>query len=405
MRTRTLHLIAVALCALALVAGLRHPPERAAAAPGTPALAAPLLLLDTPLQEALILRALNGSERRLALGSGLHRAWGFSPDGCDILLTYAAEEGAERLYRMRLDGTDVRPLVQYDPAAGSPPLATGWAAWEPVWSPDASRIAFTLIEYLPPASSNPLANQPRARTAWVPADGGEVTFYSVSGDEYSPRWSPDGAWLAYMSYETARAEDGTPLAREADLWVVSADAQRKYRLTAFPSGSVSLPRWSPDGDLIGFVYAPSGNNDQLWMIGNAEGALPTQLSYAGTLVIDLDWLPDSSAMLAAMREMQGIAEGRLWRIPLIGNADVDAALYDADAALAHANFPRFSADARYLALRAAYQLVIVDTETGSRQFFTEYSANTPPHWSPPAFTSEAACAVERSEEQRQPISA
>src|SRR5690606_29251347 len=112
---------------------------------------------------------------------------------------------------------------------------------------DGARIAFTLARdtgYLnvpaPQADGDPY----EYRVAWVPAEGGTPTFYSISGDEHTPLWSPDGAWLAYVAYEsrvpgadpsstavpTPEASAGAaplPTIREADLWVVSADASEK----------------------------------------------------------------------------------------------------------------------------------------------------------------------------------
>jgi len=195
---------------------------------------------------------------------------------------------------------------------------------------------------------------------------------------------------------TIEPAPGSPeilLLREADLWVVSADAVTKYRLTGFDVGSARTPRWSPDGFLISFIYAPSPNNDQFWIIANQQGALQTQLSSAASLILDNTWLPDSTALLAAVRDFQGTAQNRLWRIPLVGLADTDAEQYPLDASLDYADYPRYSADGRWLALRTAYALALVDvgTDFSYRLLDEDLSGNSPPVWSPAGFTGEADC--------------
>ena len=365
------------------------------AAPGDPAsipLEGPVLAVDTVEQDHIALYDLGtGAQREFSLGNRWHRVWGFSPDGCRLAVTLSDGIAPARLYSVRLDGSDPRELVTYTELP-----ADQWGVWEPQWSPNPAdpRIAFTFI-----GTDNGVTEH---LIAWVTPDGGAPTFYSVSGDEHTARWSPDGQWLAYVSYETAPPPDSTgvtpaasneaiaPPVREADLWVVSADAATKYRLTNYPSGSVSMPRWSPDGELIGFVFSPSANNDQFWMIGNSPDAIPTQLSYAAALALDLAWLPDSTAMITAARDMQGVSDNRLWRIPLVGNADVDSTLYLADPEVSYADYARFSADGRWLALRSAYEVVVVDQENGAATFLNTLG-NTPPVWSPAGFSGEAQC--------------
>jgi Tol biopolymer transport system component len=76
----------------------------------------------------------------------------------------------------------------------------------------------------------------------VAPSGGAVTKLTTSGKNYRPKWSPNGARIAYI-HETA--------AGLHDVWVMRANGTGKTRVTTV--GDVTAAAvWSPDGQTLAF---------------------------------------------------------------------------------------------------------------------------------------------------------
>jgi Tol biopolymer transport system component len=342
-----------------------------------PPLTGPLLAGSRPQNDGIFLYDIGtGETRDLHFGRGRQWPGAFSPDGCQLAFVMSDPAGRNmRLYSADLAGENVRELVDFTDDSG----AIAWEVWSPAWSPAGDRIAFILIR-------DYLNNGERSRTthlAVIPAEGGVPALYSISGSEGTPVWSPDGAWLAYTSYEIGEANR-----RENDIWIVSADGGTKYQLTDFASGSTLFPRWSPNGEVVSFIYAPSGNNHQFWTTP-ASGGTVQKWSDTWTLVLGYDWLPDGSGLVAAIKGWQGNDDGLLWRVPLPGYADTDATLYLDHPDATAVDYPRFSPDGRYLAFRSVYNAVLYDTTTQTLQLLETVGLNNSPLvWGPWPFDGQ-----------------
>ena len=362
-------------------------------------LQSPLLAINTATHDKIILYDVtNDSYRQLQLGDFWHYVWGFSPDGCSVLFTLGEENSLGKLYRMNLDGSNVQPLVNYEDLP-----AEQWWIWEPQWSPDGERIAFTMIR-------DGLTNKRQYHIAWIPAGGGEPDFYSVTGHEHEPQWSPDGAWLAYISIEertpgadanaTATPQEeidkaNLPKRKEADIWVVSSDGTTKYPLTAFVTGSATKPRWSPDSSVLAFSYAPSGNNDTVWTVPNQPNGfqLAQQLTQQESLVLDLTWIPSGTAVVGAIRDFNSIRANQLWQIPLFPNADAAAIPMMTEFDAQYTDYPRFHTEGEWFIARSAYELLLVNRIQNRFQLLDPITiGNTPTIWSPSSFQGESNCA-------------
>ena len=204
-------------------------------------------------------------------GTGLRRlvrhGWlaGFSPDG--KLLAFTGDDDA-----IRVIGTNGRGLRRLATINESPDLHDEGPDWAPngralVFASDVDenheRYGLVL---------QPLRGKPRVLVRSGPAEE------SDSAGIDSPRWSPDGRWIAYVNGEDAVLKNG--------LWLVRPDGKRRHRLAA---GTVGSPGWSPDGRLIAYVaYDDAGYPVELRIVDPSGGRRQAFATDSGLY----DWSPD-----------------------------------------------------------------------------------------------------------------
>ena len=110
-------------------------------------------------------------------------------------------------------------------------------------------------------------------------------------DVTDPRISPEGEWIAY----TVTTVDSTKDKSDSDVWMVKWDGSRTLRLTSSPESEAS-PRWSPDGRYLSFVsgrYESKGG--QVWLLDRAGGEAVRLTEFKGG-VADHEWSPDGTRL-------------------------------------------------------------------------------------------------------------
>jgi len=107
-----------------------------------------------------------------------------------------------------------------------------------------------------------------------------------------PQLSPDGAWVAYTVSLPDTVEDQA----NSDVWMSSWDGDRKVRLTSSKS-SEDTPRWSPDGRYLSFLSARDDARevDQVWLLDRSGGEAERITDLPGG-VSDYAWSPDSKRL-------------------------------------------------------------------------------------------------------------
>ncbi|HEY0077516.1 MAG TPA: S9 family peptidase [Pyrinomonadaceae bacterium] len=100
-----------------------------------------------------------------------------------------------------------------------------------------------------------------------------------------PRLSPDGRWIAYTVADTDREANR----RVTQIYLLPTAGGEPRQLTSERQSS-SSPRWSPDGTRLAFVSSREGGQ-QLWTIEVASGKL-TRITNISTGADNPVWSPD-----------------------------------------------------------------------------------------------------------------
>jgi dipeptidyl aminopeptidase/acylaminoacyl peptidase len=146
---------------------------------------------------------------------------------------------------------------------------------------------------------------PAAAAAQRPVESRDLLRIREVSD---PQLSPDGAWVAY----TVATSDTVDDKRDADVWMTSWDGKRSVRLT-YGKAREHSPRWSPDGRWLTFLSSREDTSEveQVWRLDRTGGEAERITSFPGG-VSDYAWSPDGTrlAVIASDPEADTVATGQ-----------------------------------------------------------------------------------------------
>jgi dipeptidyl aminopeptidase/acylaminoacyl peptidase len=113
----------------------------------------------------------------------------------------------------------------------------------------------------------------------------------------SPRISPSGKRVAY----TVSSTDYETNSSETRIWVVDVDGGTPIPMTGEGS-SASSPRWSPDGGRLSFLSARDGGKTQVWALDLIYGGEAAQITDIKEGVSGYEWAPDGQRLVLVIKD-------------------------------------------------------------------------------------------------------
>jgi TolB protein len=224
----------------------------------------------------------------------------------------------------------------------------------------ATRIAYVSVDGQPPAQKFQL----------IVADADGENQRLVLESRYplmSPSWSPDGQWLAYVSFESKRSAVYVQLVRTGERRQVSARA-----------GINGAPVWSPDGKKLALTLGGSSGNPDIYTLELQTQNL-TRLTEDPAIDTEPAWSPDGKSIYFTSDRAGGPQIYRIGvnpgdrpkRITFTGN-------YNAR--------PRLSADGSLLAVvtqdSGNYRVAVQDLNSGTFRVLSKGHLDESPSFAP-----------------------
>jgi len=202
---------------------------------------------------------------------------------------------------------------------------------------------------------------------WVADADGENAQTALTSPEpiISPAWAPNGAQLAYVSFESRKP-----------VVYVHEVATGKRRLIANFRGSNSAPAWAPDGRTLAVTLSRDGGS-QLYTI-DANGGEPRRLTQSASIDTEPAYSSDGRSIYfvsdrggAPQIYRMGASGGNAERVTFTGSYNIS---------------PAISPDGRWLAyisrINGAFKLQVMELSSGTVNSITDTSADESPSFAP-----------------------
>ncbi len=186
----------------------------------------------TPQEDIYVMRTDGTARRQLTNDAYRDRRPRWSPDG-ERIAFYSNRSGSYEIWTVNKDGTGLHQMTDLE----------GNNARYPVWSPDATQLAFSY-----PGGNGVLIDP---RRSWETQTPRKLPAFVNEGDDFVPMaWSPDGKWLAGYIQTTGGLRAG--------IVVLSLETGKYEKLTDFGRN----PDWCGDSTQLVFSALSASGTDQ-----------------------------------------------------------------------------------------------------------------------------------------------
>lgn len=225
----------------------------------------------------------------------------------------------------------------------------------------ATRIAYVAVDGQPPRQTY--------RLIVADADGeGARTVSESPLPLMSPAWSPDGEWLAYVSFES----------RSSAIWLQRLRTGERRRLLARP-GINGSPTFDPvRGDRLAVTLSTASGNLDIYLVALADGAL-TRVTSDPAIDTEAVFSPDGRSLYFTSDRA---GSPQIYRADAAANASATRVTFTGS----YNARPRLSPDGKQLAMvtlaGGSYRVAVQDLATGVARQLTKGPLDESPSFAP-----------------------